>query len=79
MSGPTANNPFDVCDVVVATFIGNAPKRQYRIYAELLQLQLSWRKPSSSVISRMQPRERRTAKEESTTSSQGTLWEDVPL
>jgi hypothetical protein len=36
-------------------------------------------KTSSSVVSRMQPHERRTAKEKSTTSSQGILRENVRL
>jgi hypothetical protein len=35
------------------------------------------RETSSSVISRLPPCERRTAKEENTTSSQGILWEEV--
>jgi hypothetical protein len=55
-------------------------KDEHRIYAELLQLHHNRRREtSSSVISRMQPRERRTAKEKSTMSSQKTLWEDVLL
>jgi hypothetical protein len=78
MSGPTASSPLDVCGVVLATFIGNALKYKYRIYAELLQLNLSRRRgTSSSIILRLQPCERRTAKEKSTMSSQGILWEDV--
>jgi hypothetical protein len=53
---------------------------KYRIYAELLQLHPSGRREtSSSFMSKMQPRERRTAKEKNTTSSQWILWEDVLL
>jgi hypothetical protein len=37
------------------------------------------RESSSSVIPRLQPCERRTAKEKKTTSSHGTLWEEVLL
>jgi hypothetical protein len=37
------------------------------------------REISSSIISRLQPYERRTAKEKSITTSQGILWEDVLL
>jgi hypothetical protein len=78
MSGSTASNPLDVCGVEVATCTGNAPKSEYRIYVVLLQLRPSRRRETSSgVIPRMQPREKRTAKEKSKTSSQGTLWEDV--
>jgi hypothetical protein len=37
------------------------------------------RETSSSIISRMQPRERRTAKEKGTTSFKEILWEEVIL
>jgi hypothetical protein len=58
---------------------GMPRKDEYRIYAELLQLHPTKRRESSSsVILRLQPCERRTAKK-STTSSQVTLWEDVLL
>jgi hypothetical protein len=80
MSGPIASNPLDVCGVVVGTCIRNAPKIEYRIYADLLQLHPSRRRgTSSSVILRMQPLERRTAEEKSKASSQGTLWEEFLL
>jgi hypothetical protein len=55
------------------------PEYTYRFYSELLQLHSSRIETSSSVISRLQPCERRTAKEKSTASSQGILWEDVLL
>jgi hypothetical protein len=59
---------------------GMPRKDEYRIYAEMLQLRPTRRRESSSsVIPRLQPCERRTAKEKSTTSSQGTHWEDVLL
>jgi hypothetical protein len=35
MSEPTASNPLNVCGVVVASCIRNAPYNEYRIYAEL--------------------------------------------
>jgi hypothetical protein len=55
-------------------------KDKYRIYTELLQLHPSRRRgTSSSVVSRMQARERRIAKEESITSSKGTIWKEVLL
>jgi hypothetical protein len=80
MSGPIASNPLDVCGAVVATCIGNALKYKNRIYAELLILNLSRRRgTSSSIILRLQPCKRRTAKERSTMGSQGILWEDVLL
>jgi hypothetical protein len=55
-------------------------KDEYRMYAEMLQLHPKKRRESSSsVIPRLQPCQRRTAKEKSTTSSQRILWEDVLL
>jgi hypothetical protein len=55
-------------------------KDEYGIYAEMLQLHPTRRRESSSSVTpRLQPCERRTAKEKSTTSSQETLWEDVLL
>jgi hypothetical protein len=55
-------------------------KDKYRIYGELLQLHHSGRRETSSnIISRLQPCERRTAKEKSTKSSKGILWEDILL
>jgi hypothetical protein len=52
-------------------------KEEYTIYAEMLQLHPTRRRESSSsVIPRMQPRERRTVKEKSTKSSQGILLEE---
>jgi hypothetical protein len=59
---------------------GMPRKDEYRIYDEMLQLHTNRRrKTSSSIIPRLQPYERVTAKEKSITSSQGTLWEDVLL
>jgi hypothetical protein len=53
---------------------------KYRIYAELLQLHPSRRRETSSrIIPRLQPCERRTAKEKSITSSHGILWKDLLL
>jgi hypothetical protein len=48
------------------------------MYAELLQFQPKRRETSRSIIERMQPSERRTAKE-NLTSSQGILCEDILL
>jgi hypothetical protein len=80
MSGPTASNPLDVCGAVVATCIIIALKREVKKYALLFQLRPSRRREtSSSVIPRMQPCEKITAKEKSTTSSHGVLWESVLL
>jgi hypothetical protein len=80
MSRPIASNPLDVCGVVVATRIGNALKRHIQNLRRVAAIAPCRRRDtSSSVISRMQPRERRTAKEKSTTSSQGIPWEDVLL
>jgi hypothetical protein len=53
-------------------------KDKYRIYAELLQFNPSRRETSSSVVSRLQPYERTTAKEKYT-SSEVILWADVLL
>jgi hypothetical protein len=63
MYGTTASNPFDGCGAVVATLNREFPeKKQYRIYADLLQMHTSKsRETSSSAVSRMQPRERRRA------------------
>jgi hypothetical protein len=80
MSGTTASNPLDVCGVEVAICTGNALKRKRRNYAQLLQLHPSRRRETSSrIILRLQPCEKRTAKERSTMSSQETLWEDILL
>jgi hypothetical protein len=55
-------------------------KDDCRIYDELFQLYAGRKKEASSnVIPRLQPCERRTAKEKSRTSSQEILWEDVLL
>jgi hypothetical protein len=57
---------------------GMPRKDEYRIYTEMLQLHPNRRREySTSVIPRLQPYERGGAKEKSTTSSQGTHWEDV--
>jgi hypothetical protein len=47
-------------------------KDKYRIYAEMLQLHPSRRETSSSIILKLQPCERRTAKEMSTIAPQGS-------
>jgi hypothetical protein len=80
MSGPTASNPLDVCGAVVATFIENALKRQIQNLCQAAAVP-PWRRreTSSSIIPRLQPCERRTAKEKSTISSKAILWEDVLL
>jgi hypothetical protein len=55
-------------------------KDTYRIYVTLLQLHSSRRREaSSSVSSRLQPCERKTAKEKSTRISEEILWEEVLL
>jgi glutamate synthase domain-containing protein 2 len=74
MCGPTASNAVDVCVVWWwPPAQGMSRKDEYRIYAEMRQLHTNRRRePSSSVIPRLQPCERGTAKEKSTTNSQGT-------
>jgi hypothetical protein len=80
MSVPTASILLGVCGAVVAICIGNALSIKYSINAEVLQLHpCRRRETSSSVISRLQPLERITAKERSTTIFQGISWEDVLL
>jgi hypothetical protein len=80
MSRLAVSNSLIVCGVVVATFIGNAPKRRIQNLRRDAAIAPSRRREtSSSIISRVQPCERRTAKEKSTTSSQGILWEDILL
>jgi hypothetical protein len=80
MSRPTASFPLDFCGTIVATCVENTLKEKYRIHTELLQLHPRRRREtSSSIILRLQPCERRTAKEKSTMNSQGILWEDVLL
>jgi hypothetical protein len=71
--------PLDVCGCSGSHLHKECPRKdEYRI-TELLQLHTSRRETSSSVISRMQLREKGTAKEKNTTSSQGILWEDFFL
>jgi hypothetical protein len=57
---------------------GMPRKDECRIYAEFLQLPTSRRRETSSkLISRMRKREKRTAKEKSTTTSEGILREEL--
>jgi hypothetical protein len=74
--GQTASNPLGVCVAVVDTWV---QKDKYKIYAERPQQHPSRRREvSSSVILRLWPCKKRSAKEKST-SSQEILWEDVLL
>jgi ribulose bisphosphate carboxylase small subunit len=80
MFGPTASNPLDVCGAVVAICIGNALKRQIQNLRRVAAIAPNRRRKTSSIIiSRLQPRKTRTAKEKNTTSSQGIFWEDILL
>jgi hypothetical protein len=79
MSRPIASNPLDVCGIVVATCIGSALKRQIQNLCRTAATASKEKETSSSIILRLQPCERRNAKENSTTSSQEIPWEDILL